>query len=86
MKATVTLTPDYIKVRSNRKEVKFKISHEKAIELVMRWRMPMNTWRFFETMSDEDKNWVSTECVRVITERNKINQLLILELNQLKEG
>jgi hypothetical protein len=80
---TVTLTPDFIKVRSNKKEVKFKIANDKAIELMIKWGMPMNTWRLFDTMDKEDKKWVLFESMRVLDGRNKLNQLLIDELSQI---
>lgn len=77
---TVTLTPDYIEFRSNKKSVKFKISHDRAIELLMKWEMPMHTWRLFDTLDNEDKQWITKECTRVLTDRNKTNELILLEL------
>lgn len=87
MQATVTLTPDFIKLRSNKKEIKFKITHDKAIELLMKWEIPMGTFLFLESLPQEDRDWVISECERVIGSRQKTNESLLkeIEANNPKE-
>lgn len=77
---TITLTPNFIEFRSNKKMVKFKITNDKAIELLMKWNLPMNAFLNFDTLNKEDQKWIVEECTRVLVERNKENNMTLVEL------
>lgn len=83
MRPTITLTPNFIKLRIHKKEVKFKITNGEAIELLIKWKIPMNTFCFLDDLDNDDQEWIKENCKRVLSERNSTNNLLLKEFDLL---